>query len=405
LKILFFLLIACAAFAQQNIEIKSLRAYSFDETAIPIVTDNSNLKIEFDIQASFQPSLNIVFRFCDKNWNPTSNIFLNNYGNNIAYTLDFLTLPATVQEARYRFFGNFPNNHDFVEFPFSGKWRYYITDSQDSSIVYGEGRFYVIYNDVEVSASIKRGLLEDRVYNPLALGRIYALTAAFNLPDDFFPGFVSHAEIIENHKMAYPVIIDRTFNTTYRQFYWDGNRAMRFAARDIRPGNNYRQVNLMNINIYNSKNVPADFHNKIELSRFFKEGKRDLRGGSTLMNYRNEFATYLNVTFSIRPPDEHFGDIFLTGAFNNWELLPEYRMENRGGIYTKTVSLKRGVYDYQYVAASVTGGKITNDDWIILEGNFWETSNNYYIFIYYNDPNYGGYDRIIGYVQINSEGK
>jgi hypothetical protein len=123
------------------------------------------------------------------------------------------------------------------------------------------------------------------------------------------------------------------------------------------------------------------------------------------MNYRNEFAGYLDVTFSIRPPEENFGDIFLVGAFNNWEVLPEYRMENQRGVYTKTVKLKRGVYDYQYVAADLSGGKITNEDWIILEGNYWETNNNYFIFIYYNDPNYGGYDRIIGFTQINSSEK
>ncbi|HSR17744.1 MAG TPA: hypothetical protein VLM39_06585, partial [Ignavibacteriaceae bacterium] len=59
-------------------------------------------------------------------------------------------------------------------------------------------------------------------------------------------------------------------------------------------------------------------------------------------------------------------------------------------------------YDYQYVAADAVNNRIKNEDWIVLEGNFLETENLYHIFIYYNDPNYGGYDRIIGYKVILS---
>ena len=108
----------------------------------------------------------------------------------------------------------------------------------------------------------------------------------------------------------------------------------------------------------------------------------------------------MNVTFKIRPPDNNLQSIFLVGAFNQWQILPDYQMKNIGGVYTKTISLKRGIYDYQYVAADIIRDKIENPDWLVLEGNFWETSNVYYIFLYYNDPNYGGYDRIIGFQKL-----
>jgi hypothetical protein len=400
---LYLILLAVPAAGQDRIQIKSLRAHSGDELQIPIVTEENNLIIEFDVQASYQPHLNIVFRFCDRNWRPTNNIFLNNYGKNIAYDLDYVVLPSTIQEARYRFRGVFPNRVDFVDFPYSGKWRYYITDGRDTSKVYAEGKFYVVFNDIEVRPAIKRGLLEDRVYSPLALGRIFEISASFDLPEEFFPGNVMQAEIVENFRINRPFIIDRGFNTTFRQFYWDGNRNMRFQARDVRPGNENRQTNLMNVNKYSRKDVPANLEDQIELSRFNFFGRRDLDGGFNLMNYKNEYADYLNVTFRIRPPYESFGDIFITGSFNNWELSPEYRMiKQRGGEYAITLSLKRGVYDYQYVAAELTGDLIKNEDWYVLEGNFWETSNNYHIFIYYNDPNFGGYDRIIGYTTIKS---
>ncbi|MDZ7765628.1 MAG: hypothetical protein U5K00_14625 [Melioribacteraceae bacterium] len=37
-----------------------------------------------------------------------------------------------------------------------------------------------------------------------------------------------------------------------------------------------------------------------------------------------------------------------------------------------------------------------------MEGNFWETTNLYYIFVYYKSLELGGYDQIIGYTIIDS---
>lgn len=386
--------------AQQEIIVRSLKAFTGNETDLPVVIDNNLLSIQFDVESDYMPVMNILFRFCNVNWEPTDNLFLLNYGKNIAYNLEFRTLPATIEKARYRFEGRFPDARDMVSFPYSGKWRFYLVAPNDTSIVYGEGKFYVVYPEAEMTASVKRGLLEDKTYFPLSLGRVFQVTADIFLPRELTPAFVSHTEIVENQKTDYPDIIDRKFNTVYRQFYWDADRKMSFTAKDIRPGNEYRQTDLRNINKYIGEIVPADFENRIQLSRFFKEGKKDLNGGSILMNPQNQHAQYLNVRFAIRPPEEVWGDIFLVGSFNNWQLLPEFKMSNNYGVYEKIILLKRGIYDYQFVTASYSGGVIKEPDWITLEGNFYETTNVYHIFVYYNDPEFGGYSRIIGYQQI-----
>ena len=98
-----------------------------------------------------------------------------------------------------------------------------------------------------------------------------------------------------------------------------------------------------------------------------------------------------------------FDDIFLVGAFNNWQVLPEYKMNQQGGVYSITIPLKRGIYDYQYATGSISGNTVKDIDWYVLEGNSWETSNYYYVFLYYNDPDLGGYDHIIGYEKIYSK--
>ena len=390
----------------QNVIIKSLKAYvTGDETSLPVIyysKDNSNnVTIEFDIKSEFKPSLNVVFRYCDRNWNPTNNLFLINHGKNVAYYLDLLNLPSTVEDAGYHFKGNFPSDFQDVEFPFSGKWMFFITESNDTSTVYASGRFYVVYEEVVMNTTIKREQLEDKTYFPADLAKVFNVTSEFNLPDELFPAFVNNIEIIENQKIYYPIIVDRNFNTNQRQFYWDGNRKFSFTARDILPGNEYRQADLRNINVFNSKNVKAQIDG-IEYSRFFKDPPKDLNGGSILKNFHDEFATYLNVSFSIRPPDEVKGNVFLVGAFNNWQILSEYEMKNDGGLFTETIPLKRGIYDYQYVLADVINGNIKNENWVVLEGNNWQATNVYHVFLYYQDQNYGGYDKVIGYSKIIS---
>jgi hypothetical protein len=388
----------------QVVQVKSLKYYAENnQAAFPVIDAGSGgyLTIEFDLKATHIPDLAIVFRFCDMNWKAYDNLFLSNFGKNISRGLDFEKLPANVREADYHFKGKYPDANDYVEFPFSGNWMFYITDTQDTSIVYGYGKFYVVQNVNDIQDTLTNETLESGNYFPNDLGKVFNITTNFILNNKLFPGQVNSVIIIENRKIDYPIVINRTFNTDTRLYYWDANRKFSFIARDIRPGNEYRQVDLRDINLFNSVNVNAH-RDGLEYSRFFKEGPKDHNGASLIDNFKDPNSTYLNVYFSISPPDNVYGDVFLVGSFNNWDILPDYRMDYNGGIFSKTISLKRGVYDYQYVLADYRNGNITNPDWYILEGNSWETVNEYNIFVYYNEPTNGGYDRIIAHSKIFS---
>lgn len=399
------LIFSLIAFSQQ-LSIKTLRVYSGIEAAFPVLTPSSEsyqpLTIEFDIDSKVLPNLNIVFRYCDRNWMPYKNIFLLNNGKNIEYDLDFEILPFTCEDARYHYKGHFPNENNYVDFPFSGKWMFFITDTQDTSIVYASGKFYVVYDEVELNVKLKKEMLEEKSYSPIEIGRIINLTSSFYLPEQLFPIYVNHVEIIQNKRINSPIIVDRTFNTNARQYSWNGDREFSFTARDIYPGNEYRQTDLRDANKFIGKNVNAQFSG-FEMSRFYKLARRDLNGSYLLMNYKNDYATYLEVNFRIKPPEEFLGDIFLVGPFNDWQPSEQYQLKKNGEIYNKTVQLKRGIYDYQFVTGYLSNGKIKDENWIYLEGNFWETTNEYHVFLYYKDPNYGGYDKIIAYKTITSK--
>ncbi|QQS37566.1 MAG: DUF5103 domain-containing protein [Ignavibacteriales bacterium] len=392
-----------------DVEIKSLRTYPYgNEAGFPVIVYNQGqgglLTIEFDVKSNSVPDFHIVFKLCDRNWQPLNNAFLANHGKNTAYILDYASLPGTVEDARYHFVNHFPDDQGYVEFPYSGKWIYFITDAFDESIIYGSGKFYVVYSELPLSPGIKKEQLEDKIYFPSDLAKVFNLTTSFNLSDEYSPSFVKGVEIVENRKVNEPVFVGRDFNTNTRQFYWDGNRNFTFTARDLRPGNGLRTTDFRNTKKFGSKNIRAQFDG-LEYSRYHRSPLNDLNGSSILTDFNDAYATYMVVNFSVRPPEELKRTVYLVGAFNEWQLLPVYEMKESAGIFSIDVNLKRGAYDYQYVFADDVNGEIKNADWYSLEGNNWEASNEYHIFLYYTSPDFGGYDKIIGYSTITSKQK
>jgi len=389
-----------------DIVIKSLRVYSsFSEISFPIIDKSDSSKrtitIEFDVQGDFAPNLNIVFKFCDKDWKPYENIFLANIGYNTEYNLWLEKLPLRVTDARYHYTGVFPNQN--VTFPFSGKWKFFIVDSQNPDKIYGEGKFFVVIPEVKMDVSITKNRMENIIPEIAALGRTITIFTSFTLPDTLYESNIQLVEIIENKKISYPIIIDKVKLTEQNYYEWNGGNKFLFIAKNIKPGNEYRQTDLRDIHRFSQKNVNAQYDG-IEVSNFFKKRNRDFNGGSILTNYKSDYAEYLNVTFKIRPPENLTASVFLVGDFNNWKVLPDYEMFDDNGLLNLTVELKRGIYDYQYVTAENINGEIKNIDWYILEGNFWETENDYHIFLYYQTPEKGGYEKIIGYKKIISGG-
>lgn len=73
-----------------------------------------------------------------------------------------------------------------------------------------------------------------------------------------------------------------------------------------------------------------------------------------------------------------------------------YNFENKA--YEKSLLLKQGAYNFQYVVRPTKGGKPSSD---LLEGSYWETENEYQIFVYYR-PFGERYDRLIGFKQLKT---
>jgi hypothetical protein len=88
------------------------------------------------------------------------------------------------------------------------------------------------------------------------------------------------------------------------------------------------------------------------------------------------------------------GSLYVAGGFCDWQ----YRLSNKMTYnfdlhaYEASIFLKQGYYDYAYVF--LENGSNAGDA-TFIEGSFWETGNEYEVFVYHRGQG-DYYDRLIG---------
>jgi hypothetical protein len=196
-----------------------------------------------------------------------------------------------------------------------------------------------------------------------------------------------------------------------RQLIYDYNRENVFAA-----GNEFRYFDNRS-NRVNGENVLAtEFHRPYYHKTLMTD---EVRANKRFFSYRDMNGRYVVESQDphVRDYDTecdyafvHFtlplespllgGSVNVFGALNNWNAnkTNEMTWNFQTSAYELTMLLKQGYYNYMYVY--VPQGSASADH-TNLEGSFWETENDYQIFVYYREMS-GRYDRLIGYRQLNS---
>jgi len=111
-------------------------------------------------------------------------------------------------------------------------------------------------------------------------------------------------------------------------------------------------------------------------------------------------ADYIVTHFRLEMPELQGADVFIDGDFTQRRFAPESRMiyDRAEGAYKSVQMLKQGAYNYQYLV--VPRGKdigYTSP----IEGDFYQTVNEYVILVYHRPP-MARYDRLIGGTTIMS---
>ena len=112
-------------------------------------------------------------------------------------------------------------------------------------------------------------------------------------------------------------------------------------------------------------------------------------------NGNDYLSDYVIVHFTLQT-DATNDEIYVSGGFTNYRLLPQYQMKYDAvtGNYTQSLLMKQGYYSYEYVRRNADG----SIQLLPSEGNFYQTKNQYQALIYYRGTGERT-DRLVAVVQ------
>lgn len=185
-------------------------------------------------------------------------------------------------------------------------------------------------------------------------------------------------------------------------------------AGTFNGGNEFRLLDSRTLR-FKSENILLIVEDKKLFNIYLKpEGSRNIRRYTSNFDNNGKFfirfqegtspeieADYTYTHFKLLANNPVKGkSVFLSGGFTNWSLHPNYRLfyDEQERAYVGTYLLKQGVYDYQYL---VVDEDSKNVDEIPFEGSFYQTENNYTIYVYYRKPG-SRFDELIGTRSLNT---
>ena len=112
-------------------------------------------------------------------------------------------------------------------------------------------------------------------------------------------------------------------------------------------------------------------------------------------NGNDYLSDYVIVHFTLQT-DATNDEIYVSGGFTNYRLLPQYQMkyDTVTRNYTLSLLMKQGYYSYEYVRRNADG----SIQLLPSEGNFYQTKNQYQALIYYRGTGERT-DRLVAVVQ------
>ena len=108
-------------------------------------------------------------------------------------------------------------------------------------------------------------------------------------------------------------------------------------------------------------------------------------------------ADYPDVFFTLNSPTVYQNsDVYIVGAFNDWRLTNKMTYNELISSYVASIPLKQGYHNYAYAVVSPPKDKTEKPvlNLTEIEGDWYETKNEYTFLIYYRPPG-GNYDQLI----------
>jgi hypothetical protein len=382
--------------------IKTVSFIQSNQNAVPIFQLGSGFQLQFDDLFGNEADYYYEIIHCDYNWNhseiPKSE-YLQGFDNQRIqnYNNSFNTLQI------YSHYTLSIPNQFTQELLISGN--YILKILNDSKEVVFSRKFILHENVATVPIQVKRARTVSNLETKHNLEfSIKSSTINFQNPiKNVKAVLIQNGKFngaIKNIMPQYTIGNDLIYKYDTETQFWAGNEFLYFENKDIRASsNNVARVDA-STEIYNSYLYTDNARANFPYSVF-----EDVNGNFVVRNLNAENseieADYVWVYFSLSAPSFKINkDIYINGMFNNYNLEPEFMMDYnpKKGIYEKALLIKQGFTNYEYVVAD---NKEIIDRENAIDGNFFQTENDYSILVYYRE-NADRYDRVIGKGTANS---
>nr|WP_315150536.1 DUF5103 domain-containing protein [uncultured Flavobacterium sp.] len=382
--------------------IKTASFVQNSQNVVPIFQLGESFEFQFDDLFGNEADYYYEITHCDYNWVPTDipkSEYLSGFDSQKIqeYVNSFNTLQIF---SHYRL--SLPNNYSKILL--SGNYVLTILNS-DKEIVLK--RYFVLYeNMVSVPLKIRRPRTVKNIYSK------HNLNFEINGGDQ-----IQFQNPTQNLKVL--LLQNGNFNTAIRNIvpqynlgnvfvykydqetqFWAGNEFLNFDSKDIKNANNYVSFVNSDNDIYNTHLYLNNAKSSFPYSNY-----SDLNGNFSIRKLDGENNTieadYSWVYFSLSAPLANpNSSIYIVGMFNNYSTAPEYKMDfnTEKGLYEKAILIKQGFTNYQYVTVN-SKGFIDSEN--AIDGNFYQTENDYTVLVYYKG-NTDRYVRAIGKGSANS---
>jgi hypothetical protein len=382
--------------------IKTASFVQNSQNVVPIFQLGEPFEFQFDDLFGNEADYYYEITHCDYNWIPTDipkNEYLSGFDSQKIqeYVNSFNTLQIF---SHYRL--SFPNNYSKILL--SGNYVLTILNT-DKEIVLK--RYFVLYeNMVSVPLKIRRPRTVKNIYSK------HNLNFEINGGDQIqFQNPTQNLKVVllqnGNFNTAIKNIVPQynignVFVYKYDQEtqFWAGNEFLNFDSKDIKNANNYVSFVNSDNDIYNTHLYLNNAKSSFPYSNY-----ADLNGNFSIRKLDGENNTieadYSWVYFSLSAPLANpNSSVYIVGMFNNYSTVPEYKMDFNAekGLYEKAILIKQGFTNYQYVTVN-SKGFIDSEN--AIDGNFYQTENDYTVLVYYKG-NTDRYVRAIGKGSANS---
>jgi hypothetical protein len=319
--------------------------------------------------------------------------------NSTKFPIPFEHAPAGVEHYTYHYTLRVPGFPGVEKFAYSGNYIFEIWDKEQTTLL-AKGRFFVAEQRIPITMTIgnrqlpSAGIPFNQV-NKIELSVAVPDDANYD-PDHIIANLVRTVDVYKNRELQAPYRIDVDDNNpdTFVDGLGTGN--LKFIIDNIQPGNEYRHLDLTDVDYYPPNQVSRN-RDGADVGRVFHQGPPDNNGESTVLT-DSRYSDYIEFQFEFDRESDDLSPMYVVGDFNDWTPSDAWKMsyDKTTQRYVLKSDLRRGTYDYQYVCRG--------NDWNGVEGNDWRTVNQFTALLYYHDVRFGGFDRIIGYAQQVSPG-